>query len=586
MRGQAIFGLWSYDTDFSLRFRVSKQEIYHLFNVQQKLRDLRSAAMFDYAPTNGGFLPDLASDLFLDGFIGNPISFYSNGDADPTPTTIDNDIPDGVNSSQISFSFPGAGIEIFGSPSSTVLFEDNSASNNAGLGKYRATLGGTVGFEPAVPRSFSQISLNVLQASQTDIFTGGNPPVAPYSFDLPTDAVVESRVGPHRMDLKAEGTVTQELLDVYATEGFGDSDSIQVLANGSISLPNTSIVGPVSSSVEVSAYIYVDALVSTPIDSVSDFGSISAVFTAYDNASPAFVQNHKGLAGNQNYGFSRIGDISIIGHNVIAVGDPGYVPGMSTCRFKLVAQLPILLDSSKEYLLSPFVALLRVATISPDAVPGNFASVSAQVFNPITPDQTQVKLYVPASYSLSMNDPDGPNDLILPVNKGDFDLDGVIGPVDQAALVTAHTGPLAGNSYIPETPGNLATFDFDGDGDIDCSDHQQLLATWNAGGSPSSFPSCENDSDSDGIPNGDDDCAGTPAATQVNATGCLRGDFDQDGIVAGSDVVGFVDCMGRPSILPIPTPPLSIAACLNTFDFDGDYDIDLEDYAAVQRQVQ
>ncbi len=591
VRGQAVFGLWSYDvvgSAPSFRFRVDKSEIYHVFQVQQKLRDLRSAAVFDYAPTNGGFLPDFASDLFLEGFISDPIAFYSNGDADPTPTTIDNDIPDGVNSSQISFSFPGAGIEVIGSQGSSVLFEDNSPSNNAGLGKYYATLSSSnIGFEPAVPRSFSQIALNVQQASETEIFTGGNPPVAPYSFELPTDAVVNSRVGPHRFDLRAEGTVTQEVLDVYMAEGFGNYfDSVQVLANGTISLPNTSIVGPASSNVEISAYIYMEALVSTPIGSASDYGTILASLTAYDNASPEVVQFQSGLSGSPDYGFSRMGDIAIVEYRILSSGDPDYVLGMSTARCKLVAHLPILLDTSKEYFLSPFVALLRVALVNPDTVPGNFASVSAQVFHPVTPDQSQVKLYVPAGYALSMNDPDGPNDLILAAIKGDPDLDGIIGSVDQSTLIAAYTGPLGGSGYTPATPDNLATFDFDGDGDIDCSDYQELVAGWSAGGSPSAFSGCDNDSDSDGVADADDGCAGTPVGAMVSAIGCLRGDFNQDGIVSGGDAAGLTDCMAGLFRFPNPTPPNTLAACLNTFDFDGDYDVDLEDYAEFQRQVQ
>ena len=590
VRGQAVFGLWSYDvvdTAPALRFRVAKWETYSVFQVQQKLRDLRSAAVFDYAPTNGGFLPDFASDLFLEGFISDPIAFYSNGDADPTPTTIDNDILDGVNSSQISFSFPGAGIEVIGSEGSSVLFEDNSAGNNAGLGKYYSTLSSNIRFEPAVPRSFSQIALNVQQASETDIFTGGNPPAAPYSFELPSDAVVESRVGPHRFDLKAEGTVTQEVLDVYLAEGFGNySDSVQVLANGAISLPNTSIVGPASSNVEISAYICMEALVSTPIGSLSDRGLISASLTAYDNASPEFVQIRSDLLLSPDYGFSRIGDIAIIEYGILNSSDPEYVLGMSTAKLKLVAHFPILLDTSKEYGLSPFVALLRVALVNPDTVPGNFASVSAQVLHPVTPDQSQVKLYVPAGYSLSMNDPNGPNDLILAAIKGDVDLDNIIGSADQNALIAAYTGPLGGSGYSTASPGDLATFDFDGDGDIDCADYQELVAGWSAGGSPSAFPGCDDDSDSDGVADADDGCPNTLPGTMVSAIGCPRGDFDEDGIVAGSDAAGLADCMEGVFLFPNPTSPNMFAECLNTFDFDGDYDVDLADYAEVQRQVQ
>ena len=52
------------------------------------------------------------------------------------------------------------------------------------------------------------------------------------------------------------------------------------------------------------------------------------------------------------------------------------------------------------------------------------------------------------------------------------------------------------------------------------------------------------------------------------------GDTDLDGDVDGADYAIFAGCMGGPAAEPVPPSP-----CLEAFDFDGDQDVDLEDYA-------
>ncbi|MCB9849372.1 MAG: zinc metalloprotease [Phycisphaerales bacterium] len=63
---------------------------------------------------------------------------------------------------------------------------------------------------------------------------------------------------------------------------------------------------------------------------------------------------------------------------------------------------------------------------------------------------------------------------------------------------------------------------------------------------------------------------------------CPFGDFDHDGDVDKADHILFVDCLGGPDTSATPTPPLSRAECYAAFDSDGDNDIDLQDFEALQ----
>jgi surface-anchored protein len=61
-----------------------------------------------------------------------------------------------------------------------------------------------------------------------------------------------------------------------------------------------------------------------------------------------------------------------------------------------------------------------------------------------------------------------------------------------------------------------------------------------------------------------------------------RGDANCDTDIDGDDFVLLPDCWAGPETLPSPTPPTGIQQCFNWFDFDGDFDADLEDAAAFQ----
>ncbi|MCK4659437.1 MAG: hypothetical protein KAV82_07935 [Phycisphaerae bacterium] len=61
------------------------------------------------------------------------------------------------------------------------------------------------------------------------------------------------------------------------------------------------------------------------------------------------------------------------------------------------------------------------------------------------------------------------------------------------------------------------------------------------------------------------------------------GDFDGDGDVDLDDYAVFVDCMPGPDTPPTPTiPEVTGQMCLDAFDFDKDEDVDLNDFGAFQ----
>lgn len=60
------------------------------------------------------------------------------------------------------------------------------------------------------------------------------------------------------------------------------------------------------------------------------------------------------------------------------------------------------------------------------------------------------------------------------------------------------------------------------------------------------------------------------------------GDFDADGAVDASDFSRFADCLAGPQAAPAPLAA-EVQACREAFDFDMDRDIDLDDFATLQK---
>jgi hypothetical protein len=90
-------------------------------------------ALLTYANNNNGYLPSRLSLLYPYD-IPRPTSFWSPGDADPWPLTIDNDVPNQPNSAQISYEYVAAGKDLYSLGPDDILVRDNSRLNNGGTG--------------------------------------------------------------------------------------------------------------------------------------------------------------------------------------------------------------------------------------------------------------------------------------------------------------------------------------------------------------------------------------------------------------------------------------------------------------------
>ncbi len=58
------------------------------------------------------------------------------------------------------------------------------------------------------------------------------------------------------------------------------------------------------------------------------------------------------------------------------------------------------------------------------------------------------------------------------------------------------------------------------------------------------------------------------------------GDVNYDSMVNLDDYVVFSECLAGPGAMPAPFPPVTVSDCLDAFDFNGDGDVDLDDFAA------
>jgi hypothetical protein len=126
------------------------------------------------------------------------------------------------------------------------------------------------------------------------------------------------------------------------------------------------------------------------------------------------------------------------------------------------------------------------------------------------------------------------------------------GTADPCDITNQTSGDCNGN-IIPDE----CEADFDGDGLIDA---------------------CDPDSDNDGVPNDADDCPFTPLDTPVQDNGRPVGDTNGDCALDLTDYGRLQRCIknGGPDTL------VDSEGCLETFDFDGDGYLDLDDFAGFQ----
>ncbi|MCP4592363.1 MAG: right-handed parallel beta-helix repeat-containing protein [bacterium] len=89
---------------------------------------------------------------------------------------------------------------------------------------------------------------------------------------------------------------------------------------------------------------------------------------------------------------------------------------------------------------------------------------------------------------------------------------------------------------------------------------------------------CDPDEDDDGVLNEADACAFTPWGEPVNGHGGPMGDFDDDCAVTVLDYAYFEVCLWFSG----PGGDPGFDECTDVFDYDGDGDVDLGDFAAFQ----
>ena len=87
-----------------------------------------------YSNDNQALLPDDLIQIWEDGRLRSPRTFWNPGDSDPLPDDITNSAPDAQDSTQISFEYLGTGLSDGSLTPDTVVLRDLSPKNNGGAG--------------------------------------------------------------------------------------------------------------------------------------------------------------------------------------------------------------------------------------------------------------------------------------------------------------------------------------------------------------------------------------------------------------------------------------------------------------------
>jgi hypothetical protein len=581
--GSAV-NLFSWEGEGSsaqLQWQVSKSESYNPSTTASRLRLLYENAMF-YSFEHQDRFPDQASTLFSLNYINDPLAFYSPGDANAPPTTINNDVPNAANSAQISFAYPGAG-QPTGTPPDALLFVDNTPANNAGLGRLAVQFDGRTVYLPESPHPLGTIHVPLRDSSPSTFRPAGQPAV-PYAFSPPTGSVTDAVAGAHRSQFALRATIDASTSDAFEEKGWGDVNTFAQSSLAGLLFPEMEVTGPPGA---VTAPLAVYAAFEARLGRAADSRFASARFL--------HMLLHAAFSGET----TRSQPSAVLGEDVMIVAPPyvilewrplspdedGYVAGGQTAFIrgvvKLVVDVPVGVDGT--------LALQSSAgtqhSLAPDESPQSEVASYLQTEWATTPSVEQVRVILPPGFGLTYIPTYGPADLLRVCRPGDHDLDGDVDEPDRQQLLAAFSGPLISANYAEPSLRQLSTFDFDGDGDVDCSDYASFRTAWSAGGSPPFYSPCDRDDDGDGMANRDDDCPATSGGVVVDARGCPRGDATADGIVSAADLPTLLDCLQGPFRQPFPPPPTLPAACLASFDFDDDGDVDFADVGSWQRLI-
>lgn len=560
-------------------WQITKSDSYSPLTAVSRLRLLHQNATI-YSFDHQDHFPALASQLYHPDYVTDPTTFYSPGDSNDPPTTIVGDVPDAPDSAAISFDYPGAGQSTGGNPSS-LLFVDNTDANHAGLGRAAVYFDGRTTFLPSSPHPLGTIH-TTLRPSTPATFRPAGQPAQPYNLPIPPGTVGDTESGAHRAVIALHSAPDASTAAAFAEKGWGAVNVASASGSTFLVFPELRLTGlPAPSTTAVSVYAAFTARLARsgagPIDNASMGHYL--LFSDFDGATTR-AQTFVALT---EIGPVTLAPTVIFEHRPLAPGEPGYIPGAQTALLRGIVRLEIDVPAMTYGTLAFSTSGSTYQRLAPGETPQSQLASRVESTWATTPSVEQVRLRVPPGVDVEYVGYALPDDLLRACRLGDWDLDDDVDGIDRTEFIIARGGPLISANYIEPSLRQLATFDSDGDGDIDCTDHAAFRDAWSGAGTAPSYPPCDQDDDADGVGNVEDECAATPPGTVVDERGCPRGDSTADGAIGADDLPALIDCLFGPARPPMPLSPLVPAACTAWFDLDEDQDVDSIDVAHWQR---
>ncbi len=454
------------------RFNARMGWSHHLTITASKLRTLVTSAMI-YANSNAERFPPMASMLFDEQYWygdgpPDPCTFYSMGDSDPAPTTINNDAINADNSAQISFRYLGAGLG--SEDAGAIIFEEIDDAQNGGLGRYVAYGNGQVSFIPSDPHVFKDMYLALDACRTGTIHRGADNTINEYTFNLPPDALMESTGKLHKLRMRHEGSISDSMLDVFDVEGWGTAgNSVQLSDQYLMFFEDLTFSGPDQNDMPVTFYSSFDTIVTVPMDNYQCSSAMTMSLSWQSHGEEPDVRRDYGVAGMLPFGLIRFGNTSVLDVSRLQPGEPGYLHGRDSYRLRGVCQMTVEVPVDVRAYMNWSVSHLVRRAVHTGIAAGDFMRADSTFELAATGDPVdQLKMYLPPNYGLTQVSYDVPPDAIAPYRRGDWDLNHIVGPTDAAGFASAFTGP---HNMSLECFDDLQVFDFDGDGDIDCHDY-------------------------------------------------------------------------------------------------------------------
>lgn len=557
-------------------WQLQMTERYNAQAIQSSLRELTIGGLI-YANDHDEHLPNLASELFAGGYVSDPRTFHNPGDVDPPPVTINNDVLDAPNSARISFDYFGAGHTT--SDPNLLVFADNTAANNMGLGRFAVYADSHAVFLPESPRVFQPISEILRDGSPTTIWRNGDPQFVPHTVPFPPGCAAQAVVAPHQFHFSASSEINSAVHAVYEAEGYGSFNFVGIGPSIVLSLSPEFTGADATQQLPLTVYMSFSTTMSREPSTAMDSVQISASWQSSVFDLPNAIQETSYVVWT-GIGLFWLGHVVLVEERLLGPGDPGYVAGMESVRVRGVMPLTITVPRDALQSMALFTRLSLSTPIDPSST-GLAKQGVVDMRVPVTLALDRLIVYGPPGLNMVLTSSSGPADLIQIVGRGDADYDGDVDVADRSAFQLAYSHPLVSIAHVEPAFESLHPFDFDGDADVDCADWQRFTEVWTGGGEPAVIAACAMDGDADGIPDGDDDCPGSLPGSSADERGCPMGDVDADADVDLDDWSLLVQCIPS-AALPFPLPPAGYltAHCYNSLDDDGDHTFELADFAA------